>query len=119
MEGADMSNLLSGLSCRQAAIRFGVSASSAIRGRMMERVQGGATPKAFLARPALDARTVMRVPIRALVDETPDITLEELRTALAARHLWQATARCAPLSPPQDHAQTRPRTAPSRIARTS
>jgi hypothetical protein len=51
-----MSNLLSGLSCRQAAIRFGVSASSAIRGRMMERVQGGATPKAFLARPALDAR---------------------------------------------------------------
>jgi hypothetical protein len=33
-------------------------------------------------------------PIRALVDETPDITLEELRTALAARHLWQATARC-------------------------
>jgi hypothetical protein len=86
---------------------------------MMERVQGGVTPKAFLARPALDARTVMRVPIRALVDETPDITLEELRTALAARHLWQATARCAPLSPPQDHAQTRPCTAPSRIARTS
>jgi hypothetical protein len=60
----------------------------------MERVQGGAMPKAVLARPALDAWTVMRVPIRALVDETPDITLEELRTALAARHLWQATARC-------------------------
>src|ERR1700722_12050340 len=84
-------NLLSGLSCRPAAIRFGLSASSAIRGRRMERVQGGAMPKAVLARPALDAWTVMRVPIRALVDETPDITLEELRTALAARHLWQAT----------------------------
>jgi hypothetical protein len=119
MEGADMSNLLSGLSCRQAAIRFGVSASSAIRGRMMERVQGGATPKAFLARPALDARGPSCGCPFALVDETPDITLEELRTALAARHLWQATARCAPLSPPQDHAQTRPCTAPSRIARTS
>jgi hypothetical protein len=35
----------------------------------------------------------MRAPIRALVDETPDITLEELRTALAARQLSQATAR--------------------------
>jgi hypothetical protein len=40
------------------------------------------------------ARTVVRAPIRALVDETPDITLEELRTALAARRAWQATARC-------------------------
>jgi hypothetical protein len=36
----------------------------------------------------------MRVPIRALVDETPDITLEEFKTALAVRYLWQATARC-------------------------
>jgi hypothetical protein len=40
------------------------------------------------------ARTVVRATIRALVDETPDITLEELRTALAARRVWQATARC-------------------------
>jgi hypothetical protein len=40
------------------------------------------------------ARTVVRAPIRALVDETPDITLEELRTALAARRAWQGTARC-------------------------
>ena len=48
--------ILLGLSCRQAAIRFGVSASSAIRCRTMERVQGDATPKAFVARPALDAR---------------------------------------------------------------
>src|SRR5262249_33939176 len=36
----------SGLSCRQAALRFGVSASSAIRWRTMERGQGDATPKA-------------------------------------------------------------------------
>jgi hypothetical protein len=65
------------------------------------------------------AWTIMWAAIRALVDETPDITLEELWTALAARHLWQATARRGASSPPQDHAQTRPRMAPSRIGRTS
>jgi transposase len=74
-----------GLSCRQAAIGFGASASSAIRWRTMERVQGDATPKAVGG----DRRS-MRLDrhadaIRALVDETPDITLEELRTALARR----------------------------------
>jgi len=35
-----------GLSCRQAAQRFGVSASSAIRWRGLERRQGDARPKA-------------------------------------------------------------------------
>jgi transposase len=77
--------ILSGLSCRQAAIRFGVSASSAIRWRTMERMQGDATPKAVGG----DRRS-MRIDrhagaIGALVDEMPDITLEELRAVLAAR----------------------------------
>jgi len=36
-----------GLSCRQAAQRFGVSASSAIRWRSLERCQGHARPKAL------------------------------------------------------------------------
>ena len=36
-----------GLSCRQAAQRFGVSASSAIRWRALERTQGDARPKAL------------------------------------------------------------------------
>ena len=36
-----------GLSCRQAAQRFGVSASSAIRWRALERRQGDARPKAL------------------------------------------------------------------------
>ena len=36
-----------GMSCRQAALRFGVSASSAIRWRVLERVQGDARPKAL------------------------------------------------------------------------
>src|SRR3954471_17759646 len=36
-----------GVSCRQAAQRFGVSASSAIRWRSLERRQGDAPPKAL------------------------------------------------------------------------
>jgi hypothetical protein len=38
-----------GLSFRQAAERFGVSASSAIRWRALERLQGDAHPKALWA----------------------------------------------------------------------
>ena len=110
----------SGLSCRQAAIRFGVIASSAIRWRALQGVQGDAKPKAVGG----DRRSV-RIErhagaIGALVDETPDITLEELRTALAARGvstsygaLWRFFRR---------HKITRkkrPRTRPSRIVWTS
>jgi hypothetical protein len=51
----------------------------------MERVQGDATPKAVGG----DRRSLRMDrhagAIRALVDETPDITIEELRTVLAAR----------------------------------
>ena len=91
----------------------------AVRWRTMERVQGDATPKAVGG----DRRS-MRMDrhagaIRALVNETPDITFEELRTALTARGvstsygaLWRFFRR---------HKITRkkrPRTRPSRIART-
>jgi transposase len=74
----------SGLSCPQAAIRFGVSASSAIRWRALHGAQGDAKPKAVGG----DRRS-MRMErnagvIRALVEETPDLTFEELKTALAA-----------------------------------
>src|SRR4051794_32984762 len=74
-----------GVSCRQAAQRFGVSASSAIRWRSFERRQGDARPKALggdRRSGRIEARAGL---ILGLVDETPDITLEELRTALAAR----------------------------------
>jgi hypothetical protein len=63
--------IFGGLSSRQAAERFGVSASSAIRWRARQREQGDARPKAAL--------------IGSLVDETPDITLDEFRAALADR----------------------------------
>ena len=63
-------------------------------GRRMERVQGGAAPKAVLARVALDAYgSSCRRPFERW-SVTPRVTLEELRTALAARHLRQVTARC-------------------------
>src|SRR3954470_9346428 len=95
-----------GLSCRQAAQRFGVSASSAIRWRGLERRQGDARPKALggdRRSGRIEARAGL---ILALLEDTPDITLEELRTALAARgvavgygSLWRFFARRA------DHAQ--------------
>ena len=44
-----------GLSCRQAAQRFGVSASSAIRWRALECIQGDARPNARAATGARDA----------------------------------------------------------------
>src|SRR5215204_3617295 len=91
-----------GLSCRQAAQRFGVSASSAIRWRGLERRQGDARPKALggdRRSGRIEARAGL---ILGLVEATPDITLEELRTALAARgvavgygSLWRFFARRA------------------------
>lgn len=71
-----------GVSCRQAAARFGVSASSAIRWRALERAQGDARPKAIggdrrSARLEAHAGT-----IRSLLAETTDLTIEELRAAL-------------------------------------
>lgn len=71
-----------GMSCRQAALRFGVSASSAIRWRDMERAQGDATPK-----PQGGDRRSERIEkhagrILALVEATPDLTLMEIRAAL-------------------------------------
>jgi transposase len=72
-----------GLSCRQAAQRFGVSASSAIRWRSREREQGDARPKALggdrrSGRIEAHARLIL-----SLVDEAPDITLMEIKTRLA------------------------------------
>jgi transposase len=74
-----------GLSCRQAAERFGVSASSAIRWRARERQQGDARPKALggdrrSGRIEAEAEFIL-----GLVEEQPDITLEEIRAALAER----------------------------------
>ena len=109
-----------GLSCRQAAQRFGVSASSAIRWRALECIQGDARPKALggdRRSGRIEARAGL---ILALVEETPDITLEELRAALARRGLavgygtlWRFFARR------RITRKKRPHTRPSKTGRTS
>ena len=74
-----------GLSCRKAAARFGVSASSAIRWRALERQQGDARPKALggdrrSGRIEAHARLIL-----ALVEESPDMTLMEIKAVLAEK----------------------------------
>ena len=72
-----------GLSCRQAAARFGVSASSAIRWQGMRREGGDARPKPQ-GGDRLSRRTEAHADlIHAALAEVPDITLPELKARLA------------------------------------
>ena len=72
-----------GLSCRQAAARFGVSASSAIRWQGMRREGGDARPKPQ-GGDRLSHRTEAHADlIHAALTEGPDITLPELKARLA------------------------------------
>ena len=76
-----------GMSRRQAAGRFGVSASSAIRWCQLQRDSGDARP----AQQGGDRRS-KRIEAEAarilrLVKETPDITLEEVKADLAEQGL--------------------------------
>lgn len=68
---------------RDVAVRFGVSAASVSRWRALEREQGDVR-----ARPAGGDRRSGRIEahsavILALLEATPDLTIEELRLALA------------------------------------
>jgi transposase len=77
-----------GASHRAAAARFGVSAASVSRWRALERVQGDAR-----LGPLGGDRRSSRIEaqgglIRRLLDETPDITIEELRHSLGDRGHW-------------------------------
>jgi transposase len=70
---------------RQAAARYGVSAASVSRWRALERIEGDARPG-----PLGGDRRCARVEaqgalIKRLVEATADITVEELRAALAGR----------------------------------
>lgn len=72
-----------GMSCRQAAVRFGVSASSAIRWRSRMRTQGDVRPG-----PLDGDRRSGRIErhadmILGLLDRQRDVTLAELQEALA------------------------------------
>ena len=72
-----------GASCRAAAARFGVSASSAIRWAALVREAGSVAPGPLggdrrSARIEAHAAFILRV-----VDRKPDMTLEEIRGELA------------------------------------
>ncbi len=72
-----------GLSRRQAAERFGVSASSAIRWDALRRAGGDARPKPQ-GGDRLSHRTEAHADlIHAAFAEVPDITLPELKNSLA------------------------------------
>jgi transposase len=74
-----------GASHRAAAARFGVSAASVSRWRALERRQGDIRPGP-LGGDRRSRRIEAQAPlILGLLRETPDITVEELRAALAAR----------------------------------
>jgi transposase len=74
-----------GLSCRQAATRFGVTASSAIRWQAQRRAGGDARPKSQ-GGDRLSRRTEAHAElIHAALAEVPDITLPELKARLAGQ----------------------------------
>ena len=74
-----------GLSCRQAAIRFGVSASSAIRWQALRQAGGDGRAKPQ-GGDRLSRRTDAHAGlITAALDDVPDITLPELKERLASQ----------------------------------
>jgi transposase len=109
-----------GASCRAAAARFGVSASSAIRWCTRLGETGSVMPGALGGDRRSGRIEAHAAQILALVARTPDLTLAELRAVLAESgvvvgmaSLWRLLGR---------HRITRkkrPRTLPSRTAPTS
>ena len=76
-----------GMSGRQAALRFGISAASASRWRALQRRRGDAKPGPLGGDRRSERIETHAEAILALVDETKDMTLEELRAALADQGL--------------------------------
>lgn len=112
--------IVGGMSCRQAAARFGVSASSAIRWRALARVQGDAKPKALGGDRRSGRIEAHAALILQLVEDTRDITLVELRTRLAAQGLGVGLATLWRFFDRRRITlKKRPRTRPSRTARMS
>ena len=108
-----------GISRRKAAGRLGVSISSAIRWTSRARCSGSVRPEPQ-GGDKRSARIEAHAPaILGAVEDTPDITLAELRELLAGRGGGGHLDAVALLRPAADHAQNRARTPPSRIARMS
>jgi len=109
-----------GMSCRKAADRFGVSASSAIRWRDRRHREGHFGPKALGGDRRSGRIEAHAELILSLIEEKPDMTLAELRARLAEKRigagigtLWRFFKRRGITR------KKRPRTRPSRNARTS
>lgn len=77
----------SGVSGRQAAERFGVSAASVSRWRTREREQGDAQPRVQGGDRKSHRIDAHWASIMALLEATPDITIEELRHGLSKQGL--------------------------------
>jgi transposase len=92
--------IAAGSSCRAAAERFGVGASSAIRWWALQRQAGSVAPGP-LGGDRRSGRIESHAPlILGLVERTPDVTLSELRVELAEAgvpvsiaSLWRFFAR--------------------------
>jgi transposase len=108
-----------GMSCRKAADRFGVSASSAIRWNDRWRREGDFGPKALGGDRRSGRIEAYAAVILSLVDEKPDMTLAELQARLTEKGigaglstLWRFFKRRGITR------KIRPRTPPSRTGRT-
>ncbi len=112
--------IAAGASHRVAAARFGVSAASVSRWRTLERTQGDARPGPLggdrrSGRVEAQADVILR-----LVEETPDITNEELRRVLAERgHRFGYGTIQRFFTRHRITRKKRPRTPANRIVRTS
>ena len=76
-----------GLSHRAAGDRFGVSAASVSRWRALEREQGDARARRLGGDRRSGRIEAHRDMILAMIKETPDMAIEELRQALAEKDL--------------------------------
>lgn len=76
-----------GLTHRQAGERFGVGAASVSRWRKLDREQGDPKPKALGGDRRSGRIEAHGATILAVLDETADITLDELRRRLADQGL--------------------------------
>ena len=78
---------VAGASHRQAGERFGVSAASVSRWRALARVQGDARPRALGGDRRSGRIEAHKATILAELERVPDISIEELRRALAVKGL--------------------------------
>lgn len=74
-----------GATHREAAERYGVSAASVSRWRALVREQGDARPKPLGGDRRSGRIEACKALVLSLIEETPDMTLEDMREALAGR----------------------------------